>query len=165
MQGMCDLWILKDYNLLVMLKGHGVTKSQTQLSDWTITTSNERMGFPGDSVVKNPPANAGDMHLIPGLGRCPEKGNGNPLQYCLRNLMDRRAWQLQRIAKSQTQLSNWTTTRKGYTLEKNINLQSLRSSCWGALWSQTFQNKPQILVLPILDAWPCASYLPSVYLS
>ena len=36
-------------------------------------------GFPGGSVVKNPPANAGDVGLIPGLGRCPGKGNGNPL--------------------------------------------------------------------------------------
>ena len=36
-------------------------------------------GFPGGSVVKNPPANAGDVGLIPGLGRSPGKGNGNPL--------------------------------------------------------------------------------------
>ena len=37
------------------------------------------MGFPGGSVVKNAPANAGDMGSIPGLGRSPEEGNGNPL--------------------------------------------------------------------------------------
>ena len=46
--------------------------------------------------VKNPPANAGDigdMDLIPGLGRSPGGGNGNPLQYsCLKNPMDRGAW-------------------------------------------------------------------------
>ena len=36
-------------------------------------------GFPGGSVVKNPPANAGDMSWIPGLGRSPGEGNGNPL--------------------------------------------------------------------------------------
>ena len=35
------------------------------------------MGFPGGSVVKNLPANAGDMGLIPGLGRSPGEGNGN----------------------------------------------------------------------------------------
>ena len=35
----------------------------------------------GESVVKNPPANSGDTGLIPGLGRCPGKGNGNPFQY------------------------------------------------------------------------------------
>ena len=38
-------------------------------------------GFPGDSVVKNPPANAGDAGSIPGSGRSPGAGNGNPLQY------------------------------------------------------------------------------------
>ena len=51
------------------------------------------MGFPGGSVVKNLPTNAGDVGLIPGLGRCPEEGNDNPFQYpCLGNPMDRRAW-------------------------------------------------------------------------
>ena len=45
-------------------------------------------------MVKNPSANAGDLGLIPGLGRSPREGNGNPLQYsCLGNLMDRGAWQ------------------------------------------------------------------------
>ena len=39
------------------------------------------MAFPGGSVVKNPPANAGDMGLIPGWGKSPGEGNGNPLQY------------------------------------------------------------------------------------
>ena len=50
-------------------------------------------GFPGGSVVKNPPANAGDTDSIPGAGRSPGEGNGNPLQYsCLENPMDRGAW-------------------------------------------------------------------------
>ena len=44
-------------------------------------------------MVKNLPANAGDVALIPGLGGSPGEGNGNPLQYsCLGNPMDRRAW-------------------------------------------------------------------------
>ena len=44
-------------------------------------------------MVKNLPANAGNSGLIPGSGRSPEGGNGNPLQYfCLGNPMDRRAW-------------------------------------------------------------------------
>ena len=38
------------------------------------------MGFPGGLMVKNMPANAGDMGWIPESGRCPGKGNGNPLQ-------------------------------------------------------------------------------------
>ena len=47
-------------------------------------------GFPGSAVVENPPANAGDMGVIPGLGRSPGEGNGHPLQYfCLENPMDR----------------------------------------------------------------------------
>ena len=51
------------------------------------------MSFPGGSVVKNPPANAGDTGLIPGLERSPGEGNGNPLQHsCLGNPMDRGAW-------------------------------------------------------------------------
>ena len=46
-----------------------------------------------DSVVKNPPANAGDVGSIPGSERSPGAGNGNPLKYsCLGNPMDRRAW-------------------------------------------------------------------------
>ena len=50
-------------------------------------------GFPGDSVLKNLPMNSGDLGSIPGLGRCPAEGNGNPLQgSCLGNLMDRGAW-------------------------------------------------------------------------
>ena len=52
------------------------------------------MGVPGGSVIKNPPANAGDMGLIPGSGRSPGGENGNPLQYSyLENPMDRGAWQ------------------------------------------------------------------------
>jgi len=54
------------------------------------------MGFPGGSVVKNQPGNAGDirdMGSIPGSGRSPGGGHGNPLQYsCLENPMDRGAW-------------------------------------------------------------------------
>ena len=68
-------------------------------------------GFPGGSVVKNLPANAGApgaTGLIPGLRRSPGVGNGNPLQYsCLENPMDRGAWQavVYGVTKSQTSLS------------------------------------------------------------
>ena len=64
-------------------KVHGVTKSQTQLK-WLSTAQPSAYNirsFPGSSVVKNPPTKAGDSDLIPGLGRCPGGGNGNPLQY------------------------------------------------------------------------------------
>ena len=59
-------------------------------------------------MVKNPPANAGDVRdagSIPGLGRSPGGGHGNPLQYsCLENPMDSAAWQamVHRVVKSQT---------------------------------------------------------------
>ena len=50
-------------------------------------------GFPGDSVVKNPPASAEATSSIPGLGRSPGVGNGSPFQYCcLEYPMDRGAW-------------------------------------------------------------------------
>ena len=52
-------------------------------------------GFPGGSVVKNLPVNAGDIRdasSVPGLGRSPGRGNGNPLQYsCLETPIDRGA--------------------------------------------------------------------------
>ena len=54
------------------------------------------LGFPGVAVVKNMPANAGDagdVGLIPGLGRAAGVGNGDPVQFsCLKNAMDRGAW-------------------------------------------------------------------------
>ena len=66
-------------------------------------------GFKGGSVVKNLPANAGDVSLIPGSGRYPGGGIGNPLQFsCLENLTDRGAWWavVHRVTNSQTQLSS-----------------------------------------------------------
>ena len=65
------------------------------------------MGFPGGSEVKTSASNAGDLGLIPGLGRSPGEENGNPFQYsCLENAMDRGAWQatVHGVAKSRTQL-------------------------------------------------------------
>ena len=62
--------------------------------------------FPGGSVVKNPPANAGDAGSVPGLGRSPGEANSNPFQYfCLGNSMDRGAWlaTVMWSPKSQTQ--------------------------------------------------------------
>ena len=64
----------------------------------------------GGSLVKNPPANAGDAGSILGLGRSPGEGNGNPLQYtCLGNPMDKGAWwaTVHGVTKSGTQLSKW----------------------------------------------------------
>ena len=65
------------------------------------------MGFPGGSNGKESACNAGDLGLIYELGRLPEKGNGNPLQYsCLENPMDRGAWRtrVREVIKSRTGL-------------------------------------------------------------
>ena len=65
-------------------------------------------------VVKNP----GDMGSIPGSGRCPGGGHGNPLQYaCLENPMDKEAWQVTvpRVTKSQTGLKQLSTHTHTHT--------------------------------------------------
>ena len=65
---------------------HDLSEFNSHLENWA--------GLPRwISGKKNPPASAGDMGSIPGSGRFPGEGNGNPLQYfCLENLKDRGAW-------------------------------------------------------------------------
>ena len=68
------------------------------------------VGFPGDSDGKESACNAGDQGLIPGLGKSPGEGNGNPLQYSrLRNSMNRGARQalVHGVTKSWTRLSDY----------------------------------------------------------
>ena len=68
-----------------------------------------RPGLPGGSDGKKSACNVGDLGSIPGSGRSPGEGNGNPLQYsCLENPMDRGTWQAtdRRVAKSCTRLSH-----------------------------------------------------------
>ena len=72
-------------------------------------------GFPGGSDGKASACNEGDPGSIPGLGRSPGEGNGNPLQYsCLENPMDRGPWEatVHGVTKSQTQLSDFTFLEK-----------------------------------------------------
>ena len=73
------------------------------------------MGFPGGSDSKESVSNAGDLGSIPGSGRSPGEGNGNPPQYsCLENAMDRGPWRalegwratVHAVGKSCRQLSN-----------------------------------------------------------
>ena len=69
----------------------------------------DSVGFPGGSEGKESACNAGDPGSIPGSGRCPGEGNGNPLQYsCLENPMDRGAWQatVHGVAKNRPRLNN-----------------------------------------------------------
>ena len=82
------LWSLVGCHLL------GRTESDTmkRLSS-SRSSSMVYLGFPGGTVVKNPPVNPGDAASISGSGTSPREGNGNPLQYsCLGNPMDRGAW-------------------------------------------------------------------------
>ena len=80
----CYLWVLWDKEEEVIIKpGNTILKLKNCL--W---------GFPCSSVGKESACNAGDPGPIPGSGRFPGEGNGNPLQYsCLENPMDRGAWQ------------------------------------------------------------------------
>ena len=69
----------------------------------------EAEGFPCSSLSKESAFSAGDQGSIPGLGRCPGEGSGNPLQYpCLENLIDRGAWwtAVHGVAKSRAPLSD-----------------------------------------------------------
>ena len=82
-------------------------------------------------VVKNLPVSVGDrsdVGLIPGLGRSPGEGHGNPLQYsCLENPMDRGAWRAtaHRVAKSRTWLSTWCTPQGSRgSLELDVGFNS-----------------------------------------
>ena len=77
------IFLKKEYKLTNV--GEDVEKKGTQIN---------YQGFPGGSVVKNLPVNVGDVGSIPVLGRSPEEGNGNPLEYsCLGNPMDKGAQQ------------------------------------------------------------------------
>ena len=87
---------------------NGVTKSQRRLSDFTLLIN----GLPRWLSGKGSAHQAGDVGLIPGSGRSPGEGNGNPLQYsCLENSMERGAWwaTVRGVTKSQTRLSDFTS--------------------------------------------------------
>ena len=88
-------------------------------------------GFPGASEVKASAWNAVDPSSIPGSGRSPGEGNGNPLQYsCLENPMEGGAWQatVHGVAKSWTQLSDFTLL-KGYKIDGH-QVPALTTDMW-----------------------------------
>ena len=96
------------------------------------------LGFPGDSVVKNLPVNAGDLGSIPGLGRClpakRRKWQSTPVG-CLKNSMDRGAWWaiVHGIAMSWTQLSDERTTTKASSSFSLVCKQSISYSRVGGI--------------------------------
>ena len=80
-------------------------KSRANEAEHLCLVGKDKRSVPGGSAVKNPPANVGGAGSIPGLGRSPGKGNGNPLQCsCLENPKDRGAGQavVHGITKSRT---------------------------------------------------------------
>ena len=86
-------------------------------------------GFSGGAEVKASACNVGDLGLIPGSGRSPGKGNGNPLQYfCPENTMDRGAWwaTVHGVTKSRTKPSTFTslhfTSLHSYFRDEDIEL-------------------------------------------
>ena len=77
-------WVAISYS-----RGSSLPRDRT----WVSRIVGERFILPGGSEVKASVYNVGDLGLIPGLGRSPGEGNGNPLQYsCLENPMDGGAW-------------------------------------------------------------------------
>ena len=87
-------------------------------------------GFSGRFVVKNPPSDIGDLGSIPGSGRSPEGGHGNPLQSsCLENSMDRGAWRAiaHGVPKSRTRLKRLSSSSSSRILPntptKSVSLQ------------------------------------------
>ena len=142
------------------------------------------------SVVKKPPASAGDaevMDSIPGSGRSPREGNGNPRQYpCLENSVDRGTWRatVLRIPKSQMWLNDCAHT---HSLRQICSLCQSYWKCFSAvsllffvvlwfllfsfplLWWLSLYRSPldQSLIMP----WPCdsavslASFTPALYVN
>ena len=113
----CVCVCLRDATFGIRFRAGRVIKTDSRmLGQIYICISAANMSFPGGSVVKNSPANAGDSRdagSIPGLGISLGGGKGNPLQYsCLENLMDRGVWQaiVHGVAKSWTQLNVHTHT-------------------------------------------------------
>ena len=121
-----------------------VAKSQTRLSDWqwhfftkewpyfTLFTWFSLVGFLGISHLcsssdgKDSACNAGDLDLIPALGRSPGEGNGNPLQYsCLENPMDKGAWW---ATESQRVGPDWVTSTHTF-----CNLDITKAGDWPIL--------------------------------
>ena len=110
----CELYLLSFYSDLLSIAKINIhlrvldCRILTKLYHFFCSQLSRLWGFSGSSVVKNLPANAGaagNSGSIPGPGRYPGRGNGNPLHYsCLENIMDRRAW----VSTVHGVIENWT---------------------------------------------------------
>ena len=108
-------------------------------------------GFPGGSVVKNLPTNAGDMGSVPKSGRSPREENSNPLQYsCLGNPMDRGAWwaTAHRVKMSETQLA---------TEQAHTHIRKTRGTCLSSHtnWTPSPAGPGSCMNLSLVDADWC----------
>ena len=103
----------------------------------------EGVGFPGSSDGKESACSAGDPDSIPGSGRSPGEGNGNPLQYtCLENSMNRGTWwvTVHRVAESDT--------TEGLTLSPNLHFQE------EGVWRGKVSPSHQVQVMQGLNLSP-----------
>ena len=89
---------------------------------------NDDLGFPGGSVIKNLPANAGDVGWIPGLERSLRGGRGNRLQYsCLENPMDRGAWRATGHGVTESDTTERQHSTANYTLARQNHASVISS--------------------------------------
>ena len=96
-------------------------------------------------MVKKPPANAGHLGSIPGLGRSPGVGNDNQLQYsCMENSMDRGIWQatVRGVTKNQTCLSNSAPTYAAYSHFKRHKMCTLESTSFSHSYNSVSHIPP-----------------------
>ena len=116
-------------------------------------SKNNSFGFPGDSDSKESSCSAGDSGSIPGSGRSPGEGNGNPLQYsCLENSMDRGAWQATVHGVAELE-----ATEQLYFLSV-IQWYTMYVECSGLIWlhdgssiiAQNFIMKRSLLTIHLL---------------
>ena len=136
----------------------GLRKHHYKVSGWN---SSWAWGFPGGSEYKLSACNAGDLSSIPGWGRSPGGGHGNPLQYsCLENPMDRGVWwaTVHRVAKSRTWLSNFTL----FQILKDDAVKVLHSICqqiWKTQqWPQDWKRSVFIPIPEKGNAKECSNY-------
>ena len=115
-------------------------------------------------VVKNPPANAGDIRdagSIPGSGRSPGEGNGNLLQYsCLENLMDSGAWWLQCKGLQRVGLKRLSTHREGGNPPSCHRPTHPLASDKTAIVQSVPRNPRKVLFSSSLSKTPSYSHLP-----
>ena len=143
-------------------------------------------GYPGFKaswmtlVVKNLPANAGDVRYVsssPGWGRSPGGGNGNPFQCsCLENPMDRGAWWVHRVPKSQTRLNLRSThahtmhilsALKVLHSREPLSTRNIRTVGYLMIWCPVRSQLPRIKsqLHQVLAVWICWNYLISYILN